>query len=205
MVQIAEECGMILPIGHWVFSEAFARFAQWRAAGYPIEMALNLSAVQIHEQDVYGILTGLAAQYSVPLRSVKVEITESVLLNRGARVKETMQALRSAGVGLVLDDFGTGYASLSYLQQFPIGTLKIDSSFVRGIGGSTSDEAIVRGVVKLAHSLGQDVVAEGVETRLQLDFLRDCGCDRAQGYLFGQGLPAADFLAYLQRPGLPPG
>ena len=197
VVQIAEECGMILPIGEWVMREAFAQLGAWRGCGHPIELALNLSAVQIHEQDVFGIITGLGKQYGIPLDAVKVEITESVLLNRTDRVKKTLQSLRGAGIGLVLDDFGTGYASLSYLQQFPIGTVKIDSSFVGGIGSNAAAEAIVRGIVKLAHSLGQDVVAEGVETRLQLDFLRDCGCDRAQGYLISRPLPAAEFLEYL--------
>lgn len=198
VVSIAEECGMILPIGRWVIKEAVEHLARWRRLGYSPRLSVNLSAVQFHHQDVFGLISEALEAYEVPPSSLKAEITESVLLQRSARVKETLDALHQAGIGLILDDFGTGYSSLTYLQQFPIETVKIDASFLRGIGRQRNDEAIVTGIIRMAHSLGQTVVAEGVETEEQLEFLRNCGCDCGQGYLYSHPLSSEQFEAFLR-------
>lgn len=193
VISIAEESGLILSIGDWVMRESLHQAKSWKSQGQPLTVSVNLSAVQFNQQDVFGIIMQYLRNNDLATSCLKAEITESVLLNRYARVKETLHALHGAGVGLVLDDFGTGYSSLTYLQQFPIEAVKIDASFLRGIGRDGNDEAIVKGIIKLAHSLGQRVVAEGVETQEQLDFLRAFECDSAQGFLFSRPVAAKDF------------
>jgi EAL domain-containing protein (putative c-di-GMP-specific phosphodiesterase class I) len=197
VIAIAEESGLILSIGEWVIKESLMQLQGWKLRGYPMKISVNLSAVQFNQQDVFGIVMQFLRNYDLPPSCLKVEITETVLLNRSTRVRETLHALHGAGIGLVLDDFGTGYSSLTYLQEFPIESVKIDTSFLKGIGRNSNDEAIVRGIIRLAHSLGQRVVAEGVETQQQLDFLRDFECDFAQGFLFGHPLVASEFDQHL--------
>ncbi|MBM3763513.1 MAG: EAL domain-containing protein [Acidobacteria bacterium] len=192
VIAIAEESGLILSIGEWVIRESIVQLQSWQKRGLPMKVSVNLSAVQFNQQDVFGIVMSLLRNSDIAPSALKVEISETVLLNRSTRVRETLHALHGAGIGLVLDDFGTGYSSLSYLQEFPIEAVKIDTSFLKGIGSNGNDEAIVRGIIKLAHSLGQRVVAEGVETQQQLDFLRDFECDAAQGFLFGHPAVAAE-------------
>lgn len=193
VISVAEQSGLILNIGEWVINQSLEQVKLWREAGHSLGVSVNLSAVQFNQQDVFGLVVGMLAEMHLPPSVLKAEITESVLLDRSAHVRDTLNDLHSAGVGLVLDDFGTGYSSLTYLQRFPIEAVKIDSSFLQGIGTNSNDEAIVKGVILLAHSLGQRVIAEGVETQLQLDFLRACECDHAQGFLFSEPLPATDF------------
>jgi EAL domain-containing protein (putative c-di-GMP-specific phosphodiesterase class I) len=197
VIAIAEECGMILPIGQWVIQESLAHLERWHRLGYPVRLSINLSAVQFHHQDVFAIITEALAARGLPASAIKAEITESVLLHRSVRVKETLHALHGAGIGLILDDFGTGYSSLTYLQQFPIEAVKIDASFLQGIGIQKNDEAIVAGIIQMAHSLGQTVIAEGVETEQQLQFLKECGCDCGQGFLYSHPLTASEFEAFL--------
>jgi two-component system CheB/CheR fusion protein len=199
VISVAEESGLILNIGQWVIRESLQHLKQWQSAGHSMRISVNLSAVQFNQQDVFGIVMELLTAHNIPPSCLKAEITETVLLNRSARVKETLHALHGAGIGLVLDDFGTGYSSLTYLQQFPIESVKIDASFLKGIGRDGNDEAIVNGIIKLAHSLGQRVVAEGVETQQQLDSLRSCECDFAQGFLFAKPLPHRDFEKLLTK------
>jgi diguanylate cyclase (GGDEF)-like protein/PAS domain S-box-containing protein len=193
VVTIAEEAGLILPIGHWMLKETMSSLQRWHMRGHRIRLAVNLSAVQFHRQDVFGILTGIARRRSLPSWAVKAEITETALLQNSARSREILYALHGAGYGLVLDDFGTGYSSLTYLQQFPIEALKIDSSFLRGIGQDRQNETIVTGIIQLAHALGQTVIAEGVEDYEQLEFLKRHNCDYAQGFLLGHPMPEAAF------------
>lgn len=197
-VSIAEESGLILPIGQLILRESIEQLKSWHRAGHPIRLSVNLSAVQFNQQDVFQIITDQLAECGLPASCLKVEITETVLLNRSARVREGLHALHGAGVGLYLDDFGTGYSSLTYLQQFPIEAVKIDSSFLAGVGRDKNDEAIVEGIVKLAHSLGISVVAEGVENERQIEFLQRTGCDYGQGYYFGKPVGADAFAAHLQ-------
>jgi len=193
VVTIAEEAGLILPIGHWMLKETMSSLQRWHTRGHPIRLAVNLSAVQFHRQDVFGILTGIARRRSLPSWAVKAEITETALLQNSARSRNILYALHRAGFGLVLDDFGTGYSSLTYLQQFPIEALKIDSSFLRGIGQDRQNETIVTGIIQLAHALGQTVIAEGVEDYEQLEFLKRHNCDYAQGFLLGHPMPESAF------------
>ncbi|MFN7920011.1 MAG: EAL domain-containing protein [Bryobacteraceae bacterium] len=197
VISIAEESGAILPIGQWVLREAIQQLRRWQDKGISLRMSVNLSAVQFHQQDVFGIVTDCLGTHGLPPKALKAEITESALLHRSVRVREMLHALHGAGIGLILDDFGTGYSSLSYLQSFPIEAVKIDSSFLSGVGRNKNDEAIVRGIIQMAHSLGQSVIAEGVETEEQLDFLRQCQCDYAQGFLLARPLPPAEFEAFL--------
>jgi EAL domain-containing protein (putative c-di-GMP-specific phosphodiesterase class I) len=199
VVSIAEECGMILPIGQWVIRESVSHLAEWRKRGHDIKLSVNLSAVQFHHQDVFAIITEALAAKNIPASSLKAEITESVLLHRSVRVKELLHALHGAGIGLILDDFGTGYSSLTYLQQFPIETVKIDLSFLQGVGKNKNDEAIVAGIIKMAHSLGHCVVAEGVETKEQLEFLQSYDCDLGQGYLYSHPLTGPEFQNFLRE------
>ena len=200
VVAVAEDAGLILPISQWVLKESLNSLRRWHKAGHPMRVSVNLSAVQFHQQDVFGILTESTQGRGLPNWAVKAEITESVLLHSSLRVKEILHALRGAGFGLVLDDFGTGYSSLTYLQQFPIETVKIDASFLRGIGRDRNDETIVTGIIRMAHALGQSVVAEGVETKEQLDFLKHHECDLAQGFLLARPMPGAEFEQLLRTP-----
>jgi EAL domain-containing protein (putative c-di-GMP-specific phosphodiesterase class I) len=184
-----------------VVKKALARLQSWqREIHSGFGLSINLSAVQLNEQDVARLFTQVIRSRGIARSTLKVEITESVLVWNSRRVGCALRSLHEAGVGLVLDDFGTGYSSLSYLQQFPIESVKIDSSFVRGIGARRQDEAIVNGIIGLAHSLGLTVIAEGVETVEQLDFLKSAGCDSAQGYLVSPAV-AANELEELLRTG----
>ncbi|MFN7646141.1 MAG: EAL domain-containing protein [Acidobacteriota bacterium] len=197
VISIAEECGLILSIGQWVIRESVAELQRWRSSGFDLHLSVNLSPVQFHQQDVFAILMENLQNCGVPPRCLKVEITETVLLHRSARVREVLHALHGAGVGIHLDDFGTGYSSLSYLQHFPIEVVKIDSSFLAGVGQDRHNEAIVDGIIKLAHSLGIRVIAEGVENPTQVDFLNQAACDAVQGYFYSPPLPPGEFLDFL--------
>jgi two-component system CheB/CheR fusion protein len=197
VISIAEESGLILSIGQWVIRESVAELQRWRSFGHDLNLSVNLSPVQFHQQDVFAILMENLRNCGVPPRCLKVEITETVLLHRSTRVREVLHALHGAGVGIHLDDFGTGYSSLSYLQHFPIEAVKIDSSFLAGVGHDRHNEAIVDGIVKLAHSLRIQVIAEGVENAIQVTFLNQAGCDTVQGYFYSPPLPPQSFLDYL--------
>lgn len=198
VIAIAEESGLILAIGQWVIQESIAELQRWRSAGYDLHLSVNLSPVQFHQQDVFAIIMANLQAFGVPPRCLKVEITETVLLHRSARVREVLHALHGAGVGIHLDDFGTGYSSLSYLQQFPIEAVKIDSSFLSGVGQDRHNEAIVEGIVKLAHSLHIQAIAEGVENSTQVAFLNQSGCDTVQGYFYSPPLTAKRFVEFLE-------
>ena len=199
IVSIAEDSGLILPVGQWVVKKSLAQLRTWRhTVRRPLHLAINLSAVQLNQEDVAGLFAQEIRRCGIAPSSLKAEITESALVQNSNRVAGTLRALHETGVGLVLDDFGTGYSSLAHLRQFPIESVKIDSSFVGAIGRQRQDEAIVKGIVHLAHSLGITVVAEGVETEDQLAFLQSVQCDSAQGYLVSPALPPADFEALVE-------
>ncbi len=198
IVSMAEESGLILPIGQWVIKQALKQLQIWqRRFGPDFTMSINLSAVQLNQQDVSALFTNAVRSLGIRPDTLKVEITESVLAQNSDRVLGALRELHAAGIGLALDDFGTGYSSLTYLQQFPIESVKIDTSFVKEIGRRTQDDAIVKGIVQLSHSLGLTVVAEGVETEEQLAFLRAVGCDLAQGYRVSPAVPPAEFERFL--------
>lgn len=197
-IPLAEETGLIEPIGDWVIHEAVRQIAAWReAGGMLLPVAINLSPRQFRRTGLAQRILDCLAAAQVPTALLAVEVTESVLLESSADVLKELGMLREAGVGVSLDDFGTGYSSLSYLRLLPVDTLKIDRSFVLAMDevphGQGDPVAIVRAVVELAHALNLSTVVEGVETEAQLQRLRELDCDSYQGYLFSRPLPADEF------------
>ncbi len=206
-IPLAEETGLIRPIGRWVLDTACAQLRDWQqripsAAGLAI--SVNLSARQFAEPGLIASVAAVLDRVGLDPGSLELEITESVVMDQSETSVERLQALRALGVKLVLDDFGTGYSSLSYLRRLPLDTIKIDQSFVAGLGSDPVDDPIVRAVISLAHGLRIDVVAEGIETSEQLESLRDLACDRGQGYLFARPLPPAAMEALLAAAGPEP-
>ena len=197
-VSIAEDCGLIVPMGRWVLREACAQARRWKNAGLkPASVAVNISALEFRHKDfVAGVRTILNETGLAP-RCLQLEITESVLMRDPASTAATLTQLKTMGVQLAVDDFGTGYSSLSYLHLFPIDVLKIDQSFVHDIGSSNDDGIIVSAVIAMGASLKQRVVAEGVEKQVQLDFLNARHCEEGQGYFFSRPLVAEQFAALL--------
>jgi diguanylate cyclase (GGDEF)-like protein len=197
-IDLAEESGLIVPLGRWVMGEACRQVRQWREDGLdPPRCAINLSARELTSDSVVADIQEALAAQALEAGALEVEITESALMSEPERAQQHLARLRAMGVRIAIDDFGTGHASLSYLKRFPAGTVKIDRDFVAGLPDRHDDAAIVRAVATLAHSLGMVVVAEGVETARQLDFLRQAGCDQVQGYLTGRPLPAEAMAAVL--------
>jgi diguanylate cyclase (GGDEF)-like protein len=200
-VPIAEESGLILELGAWVFEEVCRCIADWKRAGLPaVPVSVNVSAVQFSRTDLVKTVEASMAAHGVPANLIRIELTESLLIKDAAATMTLLGRLKKLGVGLAVDDFGTGYSSLSYLQLLPIDELKIDQAFVREIGSSTETTArapkLVQSMVALGHSLGLVVVAEGVETRAQVEFLGRVGCDRVQGFAIGRPM-TGDALARL--------
>jgi EAL domain-containing protein (putative c-di-GMP-specific phosphodiesterase class I) len=192
-VPLAEETGLIVPLGRWVLREACRRAAAWSAeGGAPLGIQVNLSARELEDPDlIEGVAAVLAGTGLVPER-LTLEITETVLVRDAEAGGATLAALRGLGVHLALDDFGTGYSSLSYLRALPLTSLKVAREFVDGIARDADDAAFVRLIVELARLRGLRVVAEGIETAEQLALLRDFGCDRGQGYHFARPLDPED-------------
>jgi len=204
-IPLAEETGLIVPIGEWVLRTACTQNEAWQDAGFePLSVSVNLSSRQFEQQNLTGAVaaalhdTGLAAQY------LELEITESMLMRDPEETIMILQALENKGIRISIDDFGTGYSSLSYLNRFPLDYLKVDRAFVMNITTNPDDAAITTAIVAMAHSLKLKVIAEGVETEEQLAFLRELGCDEVQGYLFSRPLPAEEFAELLARQGLRP-
>jgi diguanylate cyclase (GGDEF)-like protein/PAS domain S-box-containing protein len=195
-ISLAEETGLILPIGKWALQEACRQEQIWREGNpdrAPLTIAVNLSARQLAQPDVAEMVAGVLASTATDPAHVWLEITESILTGDTEATVAALRALKALGVRLSVDDFGTGYSSLLYLKNFPVDTLKVDQSFVSGLGRDSEDSAIVAGVVGLAQTLGLTAIAEGVETEGQLSALRSLGCDLAQGYLFGRPEPPDGF------------
>jgi EAL domain-containing protein (putative c-di-GMP-specific phosphodiesterase class I) len=201
-IAIAEDTGLIVPIGAWVIEEACRQHRRWQAVlgpeGVP-PISVNVSPTQLLRDDVAGRLERALAGARLDADQLHIEITEVVLLRESDRAITTLQAIETQGVTIAVDDFGTGYFSLSHLRQFPVHMIKIDQSFVRGIGASSEDEAIIDATIHLAHALGLSVVAEGVETEEQLNHLRRRDCDVVQGYFFAKPLPPDELAAYIQQ------
>jgi EAL domain-containing protein (putative c-di-GMP-specific phosphodiesterase class I)/PleD family two-component response regulator len=190
-IPVAEESGLILPIGEWVLREACAQNRRWRDTSLPpIRMAVNLSPAQFREPDLMGIVRRALDDAGMPADSLELELTESMLLQKGDATVKTLHTLKAAGVHLSIDDFGTGYSSLNYIKRFPVDALKIDQSFIREMMTSEQDSTLTTSIILMGKGLNLTVVAEGVETRSQLGLLRALGCDQAQGYLFSRPVPA---------------
>jgi EAL domain-containing protein (putative c-di-GMP-specific phosphodiesterase class I) len=191
-VPVAEASGLILPLGAFVLGEACRQAVTWQAAGRALRVAVNVSPVQLRHPDGLAAVGGALAVSGLDPALLELEITEGVLMETfGHEVEGLLRGLVGRGVRLAIDDFGTGYSSLAYLKRLPVHRIKVDRSFVRNIGADPEDEAVVRAIVRLGHALGKQVVAEGVENEVQLTFLRELGCDAAQGFLFGQPQAAA--------------
>jgi diguanylate cyclase (GGDEF)-like protein/PAS domain S-box-containing protein len=197
-IPVAEDCSLILPIGAWVLREACAQAQAWMDAGLPpTTMAVNVSAIEFQQESFLENLFAILAETGLDPRSLQLELTESVLMKRAEFTASALQAVRERGVQVAVDDFGTGYSSLSYLLKFPVDALKIDQLFVRQIG-SGDDTTIVTAVIGMARSLKLRVVAEGVETLEEVDFLRAHECDEAQGYYFSKPVPPQRFAGLLK-------
>jgi diguanylate cyclase (GGDEF)-like protein/PAS domain S-box-containing protein len=200
-IPLAEERGLIVPIGRWVIRTACRQIREWHAAGAAVPpVAVNLSARQFASDTLVDDIVEAMALYEVAPGELEVELTESVLMADPERANEVLRRLHGLGVRIAIDDFGTGYSSLSYLKRFPAQTVKIDRSFISGLPADGDDLAIAEAVIAMAHSLGLSVVAEGVETEAQLSALRELGCDEAQGFLLGRPMPAAELKARLRPP-----
>jgi len=196
-VGIAEECGLIIPIGRWVMHEACRQTQTWLQAGLDIgQIAVNVSAREFHSNEYIAGVRAILADTGLDPRHLELEVTEGVLMQDTEQTTSILRELKELGVQIALDDFGTGYSSLSYLRRFPINTLKIDQSFVQDIDGDTG-EALVSAVIGIGASLKQRVVAEGIETQQQIDFLQSRHCDEGQGYFFGRPVAAEEFAAML--------
>ena len=203
-IAVAEDSGLIVPIGEWVLERAARQAAEWKAArpDVPFDMCVNLSARQFAQPDIVAVVERAIDSSGLDPTALCLEITESMLMEQTPVTTATLDHLKRLGVRLALDDFGTGYSSLGYLQRFRLDYLKVDRSFVDGLGRDQGQSAIVDAVVRLAQALGLRVIAEGVETRVQLEALRELGCDLIQGYLFSRPVPPEDARALLAEPAL---
>lgn len=197
-IPIAENNGLILPIGEWVLRTAASQLRTWIDNGLPpFIMAVNLSAVQFRHPNLPEIVTQILTETSLPPEYLELELTEGVAMNNPQGAISIMNHLHECGIRMSIDDFGTGYSSLSYLKQFKVYKLKIDQSFVRDISVDPEDKAIVSAIINMAHSLGLKTIAEGVETVEQLNYLREQGCNEVQGYYYSKPLPAEQFEIFL--------
>ena len=200
-IPLAEETGLILSIGQWVLDTACAQLKAWEqdALTRDLVLAVNVSAEQFRHADFVAQVQATVQRHAINPRLLKLELTENLLLEKIEDVITTMNTLKEIGIQFSLDDFGTGYSSLQYIKQLPLDQLKIDQSFIRDLATDSSDKAIVRTIIAMAHSLKLDVIAEGVETEQQRQPLLDKGCTHFQGYLFGKPVPIAQFEEQLRR------
>jgi EAL domain-containing protein (putative c-di-GMP-specific phosphodiesterase class I) len=195
-IPIAEETGLIIPLGEWVLKSACYEAVDWPDH---LKVAVNLSPAQLNNRNLLNVVTAALAETGMPARKLQLEITETVLLQNTFATLATLHELRKLGVQIALDDFGTGYSSLSYLRSFPFDKIKIDRSFIDDLSNGAEPLAIVHAVASLAKSLRMISTAEGVETRQQLEKLQAVGCNEMQGYFFSRARPAAEiFRLFLQ-------
>jgi EAL domain-containing protein (putative c-di-GMP-specific phosphodiesterase class I) len=199
-IPVAEETRLIVPLGEWVLRTACKQAKEWHNGGATtMRIAVNLSARQFQQADLVQMVRRALDDVKLDPSALELEITETTAMQNGEVTVEVLRALRDIGVGISIDDFGTGYSSLNYLKRFPINAVKIDRAFVRDLGSSDGDAAIVSAVIGIARSLRLRVVAEGVETAEQFAFLRAKECDEAQGFYFSRPIPADDFSRALDE------
>jgi len=197
-IPIAEESGLIIPIGDWVINTACRQAQTWRRNEFKdFRVAINLSSRQFYQPNLVAVVSKALSEAGIPPQCLELELTESMLMEREEENLNALRQLRELGVKLAIDDFGTGYSSLSYLSTFPINTLKIDRSFISRLEGNASNKAIIRAIIAMGHSLELTIVGEGVETQNQKELLELLGCDEAQGYLFARPQPAREVTAFL--------
>ncbi len=196
-IHVAEDSGIVVPLGKWMLREACAQVIRWQRSGFPpVPVAVNISAVQLRHKDFSQFVQGVLEETALPPHLLQLEITESLLMQDEGRGIAGLHELAALGVQLALDDFGTGYSSLTYLRRFPISTLKIDRSFIHDCESADFDPAIVRAIITLAHSLRLKVIGEGVETERQLMLLKAEGCDEVQGFYFSAPQPAQQLIGF---------
>ncbi|MES2928548.1 MAG: EAL domain-containing protein [Pseudomonadota bacterium] len=197
-VMVAEDCGLIVPLGYWVMRTACRDAARWQAGG-PLRVSVNISARQLGDPQFLERVMDILREEGLPAHLLEIELTETVLMDNMEAGAHTLHRLSQLGIHLAIDDFGTGYSSLAYLRQLPMRRLKIDRSFVKDLPGQEHSRTIVTAIVALAHGLGLQITAEGVETPEQADYLVRQGCDVLQGYLFARPMPVGEFQAQLQE------
>lgn len=205
-IPVAEETGLIVPISAWVLKAACTQARSWQQQGWPVRVAVNLSSRQFHQvqhqrhpqHPLLEAIQEALEETGLPPGLLELEITEGTLMHQLETAMQLLNVLKRKGIRLSLDDFGTGYSSLSYLKQFPLDTLKIDKSFINDISTDPNDRAIVAAITVMAQQLKLEVVAEGVETEAQLEFLRELRCHSVQGYYFSKPLPADQVPFFLQ-------
>ena len=203
-IPLLEESGLIVAAGEWVLRAACAQIRAWQEAGLtPVPIAVNLSAKQFHQQNICEMVTNALREYGIPAHLLELEITEGAAMHDAEATTATLHTLKALGVRIAIDDFGTGYSSLSYLKRFPIDSLKIDRSFVTDLPGNQDDASIAQAVITMAHALRLKVIAEGVETEAQLEFLAANGCDEMQGYYFSRPLSGEACTQFLRDGGGP--
>jgi len=199
-IPIAERAGLIVQIGSWVLKTACKQMSTWQRQGYrPLRISVNVSGIQVQRGGLVEEVDALLTANCLSPAQLELEITESTIMQDDEVTLKSLEEIRNLGVGIALDDFGVGYSSLSYLRRFPLGCVKIDRSLVSGIPQNPEDGALTAAVIAMAHSLQLRVVAEGVETLAQAEFLRSHGCDELQGFLFSHPLPAEEFELLLER------
>lgn len=199
-IPLAEETGLIVPIGEWVLRTACRQAKQWQQGGsQPFKISVNMSILQFQQDNLIPMIAQILEESGLSPALLELEITESIALHNEKQVIDKLLQLRKLGVKIAIDDFGTGYSSLSYLKKFPINTLKIDKVFIRDIMADSDDEALIAAIIAMANKLKFNVIAEGVETETQLTFLSSLKCDEAQGYLFGKPLPPDRLMELFQQ------
>ncbi len=198
-IPLAERSGLLIPMGEWILGEACRQAQIWRENGVPLVMAVNLSALQFKRGNLIETVANALKLSGLPAPLLELELTESILLQDVEVAINTLRSLKEMGVKLSIDDFGTGYSSLSYLKRLAVDKLKIDQSFVRDLAEDPDSAAIVKAIIQLGHTLQLAVIAEGVEAAAQLTFLREYGCDEAQGYFFSRPIPAVEFAEHLGK------
>jgi EAL domain-containing protein (putative c-di-GMP-specific phosphodiesterase class I) len=197
-IPLAEETGLIIAIGQWVLETACLQIKRWENKPLMdhLQLAVNISAKQFRQLDFVDNVSSIIARTQIKAARLKLELTESLLLDDIEEIIEKMNALRELGVHFSMDDFGTGYSSLSYLTKLPLHQMKIDQSFIRNIGLKPSDAAIVQTIINMSKNLGIEIIAEGVETKDQKEFLEKHGCPVYQGYLYSKPIPLEEFEAH---------
>lgn len=199
IIPLAEESGLIRPIGNWVLKTACRQAGRWSAAGFKdIGVAVNLSAAQFRERNLLGQIYNILRETGTDPCLLELEITESTIMDDIDMAASTMRAMHRSGIRISIDDFGTGYSSLNHLKRFPIDMVKIDRSFVRNISTDPDDASIVGAIITMAHNMGMNVIAEGVETVVQLNHLKNLGCNEVQGFLFSPPVPSDEAEALLE-------
>jgi diguanylate cyclase (GGDEF)-like protein len=197
-IPVAEEIGLIVPLGEWILREACRQQCEWVRQGLPpLRVAVNISAIQFRQEGFVDAVKSIITCMDIGPQMIELELTESSLMSGAERNVNTLFSLRNLGIRIAIDDFGTGFSSLSYLRKFPLDRIKIDQSFVRFIHADPTNAAIVRTIIALANNMGLEVIAEGIETQQEMDFIKACSCHEAQGYYFSKPLTADDFREWL--------